>query len=103
VTQEERDALKSIIREEPGLLDTLADLDVQVQPKEIDLAALLKKRCEVVAKLGAIEAAKEKLGAGPIVVVPCPEPQIDPAQEEFAVPELSVTESAKEDEDHGQS
>ncbi len=96
MTSDEREALQTVCADEQALRDTLADLDASLQPKQADVAALMSTRGELVSRLNAVEEAKEKLAAG--VVAPA---ESEPAQEEFAVPELSETESAKEEEDHG--
>ena len=85
-----RDEFKAIVGNEPNYRDTLASVQAELDGLAPHVAALERKRDELLAALKKIDEAKVAFLAPP-----------QPAQEEFAVPELSVTEPAKEDENHG--
>lgn len=60
-----RDELKAVIREEPGIQATLADVDAEFEQAFASVTALQEKRSELQAKLHAIAEAKEQLAALP--------------------------------------
>lgn len=87
-----QDEYEAIVGNEPTLRDTLATVQAELDRLTPNVVAIQGRRDELLAALKEIDEAKAAHRAPP-----------QPAQEEFAVPELSVTEPAKEDEDHGQS
>lgn len=79
MTPEEREELRSLVREEPTIAATFAAIDAEVSAAVAHAESLGKRRAELLAKLSQIGAAKRKLASvasSPAVAVP----EIDPIQ-----------------------
>jgi len=64
MTPEERDELKQLVRQEPTIAATFAEVDAEFQSAKSHIDSIYKRRQELRGTLDAIEAAKQKL-AGP--------------------------------------
>lgn len=63
MTPEERDALKSLIRQEPTLAATFAEVDVEYAKAKAYLTSIEARHIGLSDQLAAIEAAKQQLSA----------------------------------------
>lgn len=63
MTQDERNELKELIRSEPGISDTFRTVDAEYTSAMTYANSLAAKRDELLAKLEAIESAKEKIAS----------------------------------------